>query len=207
MVTTPVCGICRRAEYSGGKCPVANECKREPCLNLGCGIAPKSEYINLDAKVYRGIQGWDKHLQTDIVMMIEDVVEKLPNGYFAEVLSAHVIEHFFYEDALEFLKWQHTLLRSSGRIIVEGPCILGVYRWYQEGREGKGNIAWLIEALYPYRNRVAPEYGPLMQHKSGWTGAVLAGELKKVGFKVVHIGEGRLHGHAWRDFRVEGVKL
>jgi len=206
MVVTPVCEVCRRAEYSGGECPIVKKCQTTPKLNLGCGIAPKEEHINLDAKVYCGIQEWDRHLQTDVVMMIENIVELLPHDYFAEIMSSHVIEHFFLEDARDFLRWQFQLLRTGGKIIVEGPCVLGCFRWYQEGREGKDNIDWLIEAFYPYRNRVNPEYGELMQHKSGWTGPVCAKEVAAIGFKVVHVGEGQLHGCGWRDFRVEGIK-
>jgi len=71
-------------------------------------------------------------------------------------------------------------------------------------REKKHTIHQLIEGFYPYVNRL--KYGPLMQHKSGWTNEVLSAEMKKVGFKIVHTGVGMLHGMGYRDFRVEGIK-
>lgn len=201
------CEICRRKEYSNGICKIERNCMRHPKLNLGCGISPKENYINFDAYIYSGIQGWDNHLQTDIVGMIEDVTTIFPHNYFAEIMSSHVIEHFYFEDAVQFLKNQITLLRKGGKLIVEGPCVLGCYRWYQEdvaGPKETVGIRHLIESLYPYNNRL--EYGPLMAHKSGWTGRVLAEEMTKIGLRIIHVGDGQLHGTAWHDFRVEGVK-
>lgn len=204
---TKICEICRRPSYSGGNCPISSRCKRSPKLNLGCGISPKEVYINLDAAIYKGIQGWDRHLQTDVVGLIQHATQLFPLNYFTEIMSAHVIEHFYFEDALVLLSDQMKLLRSGGKIVVEGPCVLGCYRWYAEDRAGMkdpNGIRFLIESLYPYYNRM--EYGPLMQHKSGWTGPVLAEEMTKLGFEIVHVGEGQTHGTGWHDFRVEGKK-
>jgi len=202
-----LCRKCRRAEYSDGVCPIKTECLDNPKLNLGSGISPKEKYINFDAHIYSGIQGWDKHLQTDMTGMIEDIITIFPPDFFAETLSSHVIEHFFFEDALTFLKNQMVLLRPGGKIVVEGPCILGSYRWYREDKDGPKDtigIRALIETLYPYHIRL--EFGPLMAHKSGWTGKVLAEEMIKLGFIIIHIGEGQLQGRGWHDFRVEGLK-
>ena len=204
---TPICHMCRRPEYSGGNCPISSQCKRTPKLNLGCGISPKERYVNLDAFQYSGIQGWDKHLQTDVIESIENILEVFPHGYFSEIMSSHVLEHFYFEDALVFLKNQRVLLREGGKIVVEAPCVLGCYRWYLEDRAGPkepNGIRFLIESLYPYQNRL--EYSELMAHKSGWTGPVCAEELTKIGFDIVHVGEGITHGTAWHDFRVEGIK-
>jgi len=96
-------------------------CQKDPKLNLGCGISPKEDYINFDAEIYAGVQSWDKHLQTDVVGMIEDITTIFPHNHFAEIISAHVIEHFFFEDAIKFLKDQMLLLRPGGKLIVEGP--------------------------------------------------------------------------------------
>jgi predicted SAM-dependent methyltransferase len=201
-----LCKLCRRRRYSQGQCSISAECTQNPKLNLGSGIVPYEQYINFDAGVFRGIQKWDGHLQTDIVGKIEDLLEIFPHGYFAEIISAQVIEHFFFEDALEFLSNQLLLLRPGGKIVVEGPCILGVFRWYQEGRFPRG-VRSLIDYLYPYHNRVAREHhGELQQHKSGWTGQVLSEEMEKLWIKVTHVGEGQTAGCAWRDFRVEGIK-
>jgi hypothetical protein len=207
-MVTPICDLCRRPDYSGGSCSISAHCKRQPKLNLGCGISPKEQYINFDAFIYSGIQGWDKHLQTDIQGKIEDILEIFPHEYFQEIMSSHVIEHFYLEDAIVFLERQLKLLRPGGKIIVEGPCVLGIYRWYLEDRAGPkdpNGIRFLIESLYPYQNRL--EYSELMAHKSGWTGEVLSKEMEKLGFKIIHVGEGQTHGTAWHDFRVEGVKL
>jgi len=195
-----ICKICRRAEYSGGVCKIASACKKDPHLNLGSGLQPYERCINFDAQILSGIQGWDKHLQTDVVGMIEDIVEIFPHGYFAQVQSSHVIEHFLYEESLVFLQNQLLLIRPGGKMVVEGPCILGQYRKYQE----TGNLVELIEGLYPYRTRM--QYGPLMAHKSGWTGPLVAEKLRELGLQVVHVGVGLAHGMGWMDFRVEAVK-
>lgn len=201
-----LCGMCRRPSYSArGICNIEAVCTKEPKLNLGCGISPKENYINFDAGLYKGIQGWDKHLETDIVGMIEDIETIFPKDYFSEIMSSHVIEHFFYEDSLKFLRSQSQILKVGGKLIVEGPCILGVYKWYEEGRM---DLRGLIDQLYPYHNRLFyGELGHLHQHKSGWTGPLLAEEMAKMGYFVTHIGHGQLHGMGWHDFRVEGIRL
>ena len=121
--------------------------------------------------------------------------------YFAEILCAPVIEHFWETVALEVLCDLYILLRPGGKLILEGPDVLGGYWYYVEKLN---NIKEYIEMLFAKRNRV--KYGELMAHRSGWTVDLAAEAMEKVGFKVVHKGIGLTHGMGKRDFRVEEVK-
>jgi hypothetical protein len=208
-VVTPICHMCRRPEYSDGECPVAKNCAEHPQLNLGCGISPFAEFVNFDARICHGIQGWDKHLQTDVVGLIQDITKIFPHDYFEVTQSAHVIEHFEREGSIQFLKDQYVLLKRGGKIVVEGPCMLGAIRWFQEGPEGygRGDVNWLLNWIYPWKHAYEEEWNEFMRHRSGWTGPVLADVLSGLGFNPVFVGEGRLHGCGWRDFRVEAIKL
>jgi len=73
-------------------------------LNLGCGHVPLDGYLNVDLRKLPGV---------DIV----SGVERLPvqPGEVAEIMSAHVLEHFPQEQlARELLPYWKSLLRSGG---------------------------------------------------------------------------------------------
>lgn len=169
-------------------------------LNLGSGEMLKKKWINFDAQILsRG------GVNTNVVGMIEDMPFK--ENSFDEILCSHVIEHFYYEDALQMMRDIHRVLKPGGVVIMEGPCVLGVYWYYIEGWGGRKepDVINLIHAFYPRQNR--DKYGDGWFHRSGWTGCYLAQEMVELGYKIRHVGKGWTHGMGKRDFRVEGIKV
>lgn len=165
-------------------------------LNLGSGDTPKKGYLNFDATIFRRPKSGTK---TDVVGRIEAMPFKSES--FEEVFSAHVIEHFPFKGSLELLQICYDLLKVDGLCIIEGPCLLGAYEVYVVR---DNNIRKYIQMLYGTGPRAVKAYGELAQHKSGWTGPVLAEEMVKIGFTIKYVGHGRDHGMGKRDFRVVG---
>ena len=165
-------------------------------LNLGSGDTPKRECLNFDALYFER-----RGARTDVIGRIEAMPFK--NESFDRVLCSHVIEHFDYEDALELLRIIFDLLKRGGFCAIEGPCILGGYEYYVVKRDNVKRYIAMLYGLGPIARR---RYGKLAQHKSGWTGPILAEAMKNTGFKIKYVGPGRTHGMGKRDFRVEGGK-
>ena len=66
-------------------------------LNLGSGEMLKKKWINFDAQILnRG------GVSTNVVGMIENIPFK--ENSFDEILCSHVVEHFYYEDALQMMR-------------------------------------------------------------------------------------------------------
>lgn len=193
-MVTPICEICNR----NGKCKITEACKKNPQLNLGSGEMIKNEMVNFDMTEFKRPHG-----STDILGRIEDITSIFPADYFAAVLCAHVIEHFYLSDALKVIDNIRTVMRKGGKLIMEAPDIVGCYEYYI----GKLNDpAKYNDAIYgnePHRLKWGNEW----MHKNGWTGKIMGDTLTKRGFKVTGIGIGLTHGMGARDFRVEAVKL
>jgi hypothetical protein len=205
---TPICHLCRRPGYSGGVCHIEIDCTKNPKLNVGSGAYPKEYYINFDPVICSGILEEEKHLQTDVIGVLQDITKMFPDNYFAEIMSVHVIEHLLLDEALQYIQNQWFLLRPGGRIVIEGPDILGCFKWYNEG---KLTLRELIDMFYPHQSRdwgssLPFEFNSMCRHRSGWTGKVLAEEMFKIGFRIIHVGAGTFHKCDDRDFRVVGVK-
>jgi hypothetical protein len=204
-----LCKMCRRRQYSNGVCAIEERCAKAPRLNVGSGVYPKENYINFDAFVCKGKLPYEQHLQTDIIGVVQKISEYFPPAYFAEIMSVHVVEHLLLEQALQFFEDQYNLLRQNGTIVIEGPCILGVHRWYEEE---KLTLRELIDMYYPHRTgtwgKDLPfDFGDYIYHRSGWTGPIVGEELEKIGFRLIHVGPGLYHQCSYRDFRVEAIKL
>lgn len=190
-----LCDICVRRKKDKVPCPEG--CPGAPKLNAGSGAMLKPDFINYDA-----LGTWSRGgLTTDIVGSIEEMREVLWQGIFSEILCVHVIEHFRAQAANAMLRDFFTLLRRGGRLVLEGPDLLGVYWYYVEQKQ---DIPAYIDMLFSERNRL--KYGEPMAHRSGWTRGIAAQAVLDAGFTLTHTGIGLTHGMGKRDFRVEGIK-
>lgn len=164
-------------------------------LNLGSGALMWADYLNFDMLHYqRG------DIRTDVIGRIGRMPFK--EGSFKRILCCHTIEHFYKTDAIKVLEDCYSLLQSGGMLVMEAPCMLGCYWYYVEVKK---DVSRFIDFIYGGEdNRL--KYGDMYAHKSGWTGELMADEMKKIGFKIMMVGPGQHHGMNKRDFRVEGVK-
>ena len=153
------------------------------------------EYLNFDLRQYQ-----KGNTRTDVVGCIEQMPFK--ECSFKIILCCHTIEHFYKTDAIQIIKNCYSLLKSGGMLVMEAPCVLGCYWYYVETKK---DVSRFIDFIYGGEdNRL--KYGNEYAHKSGWTGELMAGAMKSIGFGIISIGVGRHHGMGRRDFRVEGVK-
>jgi hypothetical protein len=101
------------------------------------------------------------------------------------------------------LKSFYHILRPGGKLILEGPDVIGAYKLYVEKQN---NIPLYIQHMFADDSAHITKWGAHWGHLSGWTGETAADACKEAGFNVVHVGIGLTHGMGNRDFRVEAIK-
>ncbi len=166
-------------------------------LNLGCGSTPKKDFVNFDIHIFRRGE-----YHTDVVGLIQQIPFK--DNSFKSILCSHVIEHFTFEYVPVVLQTIYNILEPAGIAVIEAPCILGGYDYYINKHNNIRKYLAMLYGLGPVARKLyTPEYA---QHRSGWTGPLMAEQMEPIGFKIKYVGHGRTHGMGRRDFRVEGVK-
>lgn len=131
-------------------------------LNIGAGGTTIPGFTSIDL---------DPALSPDLVgdfraMAFSDV---------EEIYAAHVLEHFFYGEALDILRQWHTWLRPGGILWLAVPDFGLISRLYAEGEEAPH----LFGLLYGAADK--PEWA----HHFGWTQRLLNRTLLEVGFEVL----------------------
>ena len=189
MLETNLCEICKRNCTEAEK----KRCLSHPKLNIGSGVMLLPNYINFDKQIL--VCG---SKTTDVVGDIKRVSELFPANVFEEILCVHVIEHFYPSDGVQLLRDCYSLLRSGGKLIVEGPDVQKIARIYIN------EPSKLIQELYG-RELHLQQWGEHWWHKWGWTGELLASAMSEVGFVGCKVSAGTFHCKPERDFRVTGV--
>ena len=157
-------------------------------INVGCGDKRIPGYIGIDV-VDRG---------QEIVSDIRHI--PLPDNYADEILSVHVVEHFFSWEAKDLLKEWLRILKPGGLMVVECPNLLRVLRIVFETGVIDDQMFW------------HPIYGdprhhdPLMMHKWGYIPESLIDLLTSVGLKEVHQEPAQFKQKERRDMRIVGIK-
>ena len=172
-------------------------------LNLGSGLLFMNGYVNFDFTSHGGFA-------PDVKGRIEDLLEHFEENRFEEIIMVHVFEHFHYTDCIKILKDCLFLLKPCGKLIIEGPCILGVYQHYWVEDKDATALVEQIFADEAFRLKYGNEY----THKWGWTGEMVGKEMENVGFSTTAVAKctacggegGKIHLRPFRDFRVEGIK-
>lgn len=154
----------------------------------------KPEFINYDKMIWRR-----RDLVTDMIGDIKDIVDRFGQNVFAEVLCAHVIEHFRPEAAMGVIEDCYKILQPGGKLVMEGPDVMGIYNLYKDDPEK------VIVHLFGREDHYI-KFGDHMTHKWGWTRDTMAKAMENIGFQIFHVGIGMTHGMGTRDFRVEGIK-
>lgn len=86
-------------------------------LNIGCGDKILEGYTNIDVVESRG----DK--KVDVICDIAKL-DKFEDSCADEVLSVHVIEHFYYWEIEDVVKNWLRVLKKGGSLIIETPNLL-----------------------------------------------------------------------------------
>ena len=154
-------------------------------LNLGCG----------DKKV-EGYTGVDLDSRADIVCDIRDLAFCDSNSV-DEILSVHVIEHF-YKWQVQGLLWEwRRVLKPGGKIILECPNLELACMAFLQGAPDQFTM-WAFYGNPNLKNE-------LHCHHWGWTPTTLSEELKQAGFKDIQSKKAQFKIPT-RDMRVEAIK-
>ncbi len=173
-------------------------------LNLGAGDKSIPGYTSVDIAPSR------KGVVPDILcdLASDDLFKHFKPGSVDEILSVHVVEHFYrYEIEAVLHRW-HRLLKPGGNLIVECPNLLyacqqivkdgGAHTTGPDKKDGQTTM-WVL-----YGN--PGEKDPLMCHKWGYTPDSLRSLLQSVGFVNVWEEPAQFKAKNPRDMRVVGVK-
>jgi len=168
-------------------------------LNLGCGDKILQGYVNIDFAASR------KGNKPDIIADLRAL--NFHHGYADEILSVHVIEHFYPWEAKDLIEHWINILKPEGQLVLECPNILTAAKMLlkdpvkaarAEGKDGK-------VAMWPLYGDPAWK-DPLMCHRWGYTPTTLIDLLESCGLKNVRQEPAIFKSQDPRDMRVIGNK-
>lgn len=168
-------------------------------LNLGCGDKILAGYVNVDFAESR------KGNRPDVIADLRAL--EFGPAYADEILSVHVIEHFYPWEAQDLLHHWRDILKPGGRIVLECPNILTAAKMLlahperaarAEGKDGQ-------MAMWPFYGDPAWK-DPLMCHRWGYTPVTLCDLLSQCGFRNVRQEPAVFKQQDPRDMRVVGEK-
>jgi ubiquinone/menaquinone biosynthesis C-methylase UbiE len=170
-------------------------------INFGAGRKIENGYFNIDAIRHPMAQRDPELLFTMRFNDDGSLSEQIPlaDGCADEVMSIHVIEHFYRFNTDAVIAEFKRLLKDGGKLVLECPNIESACRNLLAGMEDK-------MAMWPLYG--SPKAGsPFMSHLWGWTPKTLSELLKFHGFKHVNVMPPQTHmTRGDRDMRVEAIK-
>lgn len=167
-------------------------------LNLGCGDKILPGFVNVDIAPAR------KDLKPDVICDLRKL--KFENDYADEILSVHVVEHFYNWEIQEVLhEWQR-VLKPGGTISLECPNLLSAAEELVRKPElaQLGGKDWATTMFVFYGD---PSWkDSLMCHRWGYTPQSLMNELEDNGFINVRQELALFKKGDPRDMRIVGEK-
>ncbi len=167
-------------------------------LNLGCGDKILPGFVNVDIAPVR------KDMEPDVLCDLRDLT--FEDGYADEVLSVHVIEHFYLWEVGGVLKEWMRVLKPGGKLILECPNLLTAAEELVRNPEGilAGGKEWGKTMFVFYGD---PEWkDPLMCHRWGYTPQSLIKVMAEAGLTECHQEPALFKKGDPRDMRIVGTK-
>lgn len=168
-------------------------------LNLGCGNKLLPGYINVDIAESRG-EG-----RPDVVCDLRRLTS-FADASADEVLSVHVVEHFWRWEAVEVIKEWVRVLKPGGKMILECPNLLSACEEFirnPDERAGPGmegqRTMWVFYGDPAWKD-------PLMVHRWGYTPRSLAMLMEEAGLANIRQEPAEFKLREPRDMRVVGEK-
>jgi len=150
------------------------------CLNLGCGKANYTGYINLDISP-----------QSNLDIIADGRNLPFPANTFDDILCTDVIEHLDASDGQQLLHEIERVLAPGGRLLLVTPCLDGIWRVY---RHQAASYDQVIQHLL----------GDQRDHRYLYTSKLLRQTIQLAGLQVRRIVEG--WGPIWAHIVVLGEK-
>jgi hypothetical protein len=168
-------------------------------LNLGCGDKILPGYVNVDVVEARA------GMKPDVVCDLHDLAP-FDEDSADEILSVHVVEHFWRWEVRDVLREWVRVLKPGGKMIVECPNILSACqtflqdprRFSREDQDGQRTM-WVFYGDPKWKD-------PLMIHRWGYTPESLAALLAEAGLVDVRQEPAQFKLREPRDMRIVGTK-
>jgi SAM-dependent methyltransferase len=168
-------------------------------LNLGCGDKILPGYVNVDVVESRAGK------RPDVVCDLHDL-GPFDDASADEILSVHVVEHFWRWEVRDILREWVRVLKPGGRMVVECPNIQSACQTFledpvknaREDQHGQRTM-WVFYGDPQWKD-------PLMIHRWGYTPESLKSLLTEVGLADVRQEPAHFKLREPRDMRVVGVK-
>lgn len=168
-------------------------------LNLGCGDKILPGYVNVDVVENR------RGFKPDVICDLHQLTPFEDNSV-DEILSVHVVEHFWRWEVLDVLREWVRVLKPGGVMIVECPNLLSAARELLKnpdmaagpGSEGQRTM-WVFYGDPGWKD-------PYMVHRWGYTPASLARVMQEAGLVNLSRQPAQFKLREPRDMRVVGEK-
>jgi SAM-dependent methyltransferase len=168
-------------------------------LNLGCGDKILPGYVNVDIAQSR------KHAKPDVVCDLRRLIPFADNTA-DEVLSVHVVEHFWRWEAVAVLREWVRVLKPGGKMVLECPNLLSACQELIRnpdlasgpGAEGRRTM-WVFYGDPAWKD-------PLMVHRWGYTPRSLADVMSEAGLVNIRQEPAQFKLREPRDMRVVGER-
>ena len=168
-------------------------------LNLGCGDKILPGYVNVDVAESRAGR------KPDVLCDLHRLTP-FADASADEILSVHVVEHFWRWEVLDVLREWVRVLRPGGRMILECPNLVSACEAFladPERMSGPGNegqrTMWVFYGDPAWQD-------PLMVHRWGYTPQSLARLMQEAGLVNVRQEPAQFKLREPRDMRVAGEK-
>ena len=168
-------------------------------LNLGCGDKILGGYVNVDVVEARA------GMRPDVICDLHDLAP-FADASADEILSVHVVEHFWRWEIGDVLREWVRVLKPGARMIVECPNIQSACQTFLENprdaaRQDQAGqrTMWVFYGDPKWKD-------PLMIHRWGYTPESLQALLAEAGLADVRQEPAQFKLREPRDMRVVGVK-
>jgi SAM-dependent methyltransferase len=168
-------------------------------LNLGCGDKILPGYVNVDVAPSRA--GHKPDVLCDLHRL-----EPFKDNSVDEILSVHVVEHFWRWEVVDVLREWRRVLKPQGRMILECPNLRSACEQFLAdpgkgsgaGAEGQRTM-WVFYGDPAWRD-------PLMVHRWGYTPESLAAVMREAGLVNIRQEPAQFKLREPRDMRLVGEK-